>query len=301
LKSSEVVSDSSKAYTSKLRDIAILFKLRLTFLVVVSAVLGFFMGTSGVTDYRLLFLIVGGVLLTGGSNGLNQVWEREWDKLMLRTQHRPIPQSRMSRNEGIVISTLAGVSGIALLWICINPASGILGLAAFFLYVFVYTPLKRVTSLAVFVGAFPGAIPPMLGYVAATNSFGLEAGLLFAMQFMWQFPHFWAIAWVAHEDYTRGGYKLLPFNDGRTKRSAFQILIYSLFLIPISLLPWAIPADQPLVGNLAAVVAIICGMVMSWLAFKLFKTCEVKDARTLMFASFFYLPIVQLFYVIDKI
>ncbi len=286
---------------SRIKDVAVLFKVRLTLLVVVSAVLGFFMGTNGVSDFRLLTLCLGGFLLTGGSNGLNQVWEKEWDKLMFRTQNRPIPKGRMTPLQAIVISSLAGVSGIALLWICINPASGILGLFAFFSYVFLYTPLKRVSSLAVFVGAFPGAIPPMLGYVAATNDFGIEAGLLFAMQFMWQFPHFWAIAWVAHEDYERGGYKLLPFNQGRTRKSAFQIFIYSLFLIPVSLLPWAIPPDRPLVGNLAAVVAFLCGAVMAWYAYKLYRSCDVKEARRLMFASFFYLPIVQLFYVIDKL
>ncbi len=286
---------------SRIKDVAVLFKVRLTLLVVVSAVLGFFMGTNGVSDFRLLTLCLGGFLLTGGSNGLNQVWEKEWDKLMFRTQNRPIPKGRMTPLQAIVISSLAGISGIALLWICINPASGILGLFAFFSYVFLYTPLKRVSSLAVFVGAFPGAIPPMLGYVAATNDFGIEAGLLFAMQFMWQFPHFWAIAWVAHEDYERGGYKLLPFNQGRTRKSAFQIFIYSLFLIPVSLLPWAIPPDRPLVGNLAAVVAFLCGAVMAWYAYKLYRSCDVKEARRLMFASFFYLPIVQLFYVIDKL
>lgn len=284
-----------------MRDIAILFKFRLTLLVVISAVLGFFMGTNGVSDMRLFILCVGGFLLTGGSNGLNQVWEKEWDKLMIRTQNRPIPRGRLTPLQAIIVSSLAGIAGIALLWIGINAASGILGLFAFFSYVFLYTPLKRVSSLAVFVGAFPGAIPPMLGYVAATNDFGIEAGLLFAMQFMWQFPHFWAIAWVAHEDYERGGYKLLPFSQGRTKKSAFQIFIYSLFLVPVSLLPWAIPPDRPLVGNIAAVVAFLCGAVMAWYAYKLYRSCDVKDARMLMFASFFYLPIVQLFYVLDKL
>jgi protoheme IX farnesyltransferase len=206
----------------------------------------------------------------------------------------------MTPLEGIIISSISGIAGIVLLWVFINKASGILGLFAFFSYVFLYTPLKRVTSLAVFVGAFPGAIPPMLGYVAATNDFGLEAGLLFAMQFMWQFPHFWAIAWVAHDDYEKGGYKLLPFSDGRSKKSAFQIFVYSLFLIPVSLLPWALPTSQPMVGDIAAVVTTMAGAVMAWYAYKLYRTCDVKEARRLMFASFFYLPLVQLFYVIDK-
>jgi len=285
---------------SKIKDISALFKVRLTLLVVISAVLGFFMGTSTASDHKIWVLCLGGFLLTGGSNGLNQVWERQWDRLMDRTKNRPIPVGRMTPLEGIIISSIAGIAGIVLLWVFINKASGILGLFAFFSYVFLYTPLKRVTSLAVFVGAFPGAIPPMLGYVAATNDFGLEAGLLFAMQFMWQFPHFWAIAWVAHDDYEKGGYKLLPFSDGRSKKSAFQIFVYSLFLIPVSLLPWALPTSQPMVGDIAAVVTTMAGAVMAWYAYKLYRTCDVKEARRLMFASFFYLPIVQLFYVIDK-
>jgi heme o synthase len=283
------------------RDVAMLFKLRLTLLVIISAVLGYYMGTSATDWTKLIALCVGGLLLTGGSNGMNQVLEKEWDKLMLRTQNRPIPAGRMHPRDGAIISLIAGIAGIFILWYFISTACGVLGLLAFFLYVFIYTPLKRITSLAVFVGAFPGAIPPMLGYVAATNNYGLEAGLLFAMQFMWQFPHFWAIAWVAHEDYTRGGYKLLPFNDGQTKRTAYQILLYSLFLIPVSLLPWALPFDKPMFGNIAATVAVICGGVMAWFSFRLVQSCDIKDARKVMFASFFYLPIVQLFYVIDKL
>jgi protoheme IX farnesyltransferase len=283
------------------RDVAMLFKLRLTLLVIISAVLGYFMGNNS-TDWTIvLSLCIGGLLLTGGSNGMNQVLEKEWDKLMHRTQNRPLPTGRMQVRDGIIISMAAGVAGIFILWYFINTACGVLGLLAFFMYVFIYTPMKRVSSLAVFVGAFPGAIPPMLGYVAATNNYGLEAGLLFAMQFMWQFPHFWAIAWVAHDDYVRGGYKLLPFNDGRTKQTAYQILLYSLFLIPVSLLPWALPVSKPMIGNIAATVAILGGLVMSWYSFRLVKSCDLKDARRVMFASFFYLPIVQLFYVIDKL
>jgi protoheme IX farnesyltransferase len=230
---------------------------------------------------------------------MNQVWEREYDKLMDRTRSRPIPTGRLTVTEAIWASAIAAVLGIAMLWILVNTACGILGLAAFFSYVFIYTPLKRVSSLAVFVGAFPGAVPPLLGYVAADH-YGIEAGSLFAMQFMWQFPHFWAIAWVAHEDYMKGGYNLLPLG-GRTKRSAFQILIYSLFLIPVSLLLWVFPVNQPIVGNIAAIVAVISGLVMVWYALKLYRSCDVKDARGLMFASFFYLPVVQLAYVLDRI
>ncbi len=295
------VSSSSSIVPSKVYDVAALFKLRLSALVIISAVLGYFMGTNTVDWTTLFVLIFGGLLLTGGSNGMNQVWERKHDALMNRTAIRPIPTGKMSHVEATVLSMAAGISGIVLLWWLVNPACGILGLSAFFMYVFLYTPLKRITSLAVFVGALPGAIPPMLGYVAATNNYGLEAGLLFAMQFMWQFPHFWAIAWVSHEDYTRGGYDLLPFKGGPGKRNAFQIFLYSAFLIPISLLPWSLPLESPLVGNIAMVVAVLAGGTMMWFSYKLFLSCDVKDARKVMFTSFFYLPIVQLFYVIDKL
>jgi heme o synthase len=300
-KSSSSVVPAQLFGMSKMRDIAALYKMRLTIIVVLSAFLGYLMGAETADWKIILTLVIGGILLTGGSNGFNQVLERQWDALMHRTMNRPIPTGRLTPLEAGIISVLSAAIGIIGLWVLINPASGILGLFSFFSYVFVYTPLKRVSSLSVFVGAIPGAIPPMLGYVAATNDYGLQAGILFAIQFMWQFPHFWAIAWVAHEDYQRGGYQLLPFNEGRTKRSAFQMFSFSMALIPVSLIPWALPADQPMVGNIAAIVAVIAGLIMSWLAWKLYKSCETSDARRLMFASFIYLPVVQLFYVIDKL
>jgi len=282
-------------------SVAALFKLRLTILVLVSAIMGYLMGCDGVDYSVILYLLTGGLLLTGGSNGMNQVIEREFDALMLRTQNRPIPSGKMSHQKAAVISLSAGLTGVLILWIAISSTCGILGLFAFLSYVFVYTPLKRKTSLAVFVGAFPGAIPPMLGYVAATDDFGLAPGLLFAAQFMWQFPHFWAIAWVSHEDYVRGGYKLLPFSEGPSKRNAFQIFLYSLFLIPVSLLPWALPIHAPMTGLVAAIITTLAGLVMAYFSQRLYAKAEVKYARAVMFASFFYLPIVQLAYVLDRV
>ncbi|MFN0032284.1 MAG: heme o synthase [Flavobacteriales bacterium] len=300
MKTTSITTDSN-AVISKVRDIAALFKLRLASLVVVSAVLGYYMGAATTEWVKMLALCLGGFLLTGGSNGMNQVLERRWDALMNRTAVRPIPSGKMSHVEATILSILAATAGIVLLWWLVNQACGILGLCAFFMYVFLYTPLKRVTSLAVFVGAFPGAIPPMLGYVAATNNYGLEAGLLFAMQFMWQFPHFWSIAWVSHEDYKRGGYDLLPFRGGPSKRNAFQIFLYSAFLIPVSLLPWALPVQQPMMGNVALAVAVICGLIMLLFSMRLYRTSDTRDARKVMFTSFFYLPVVQLFYVLDRL
>jgi protoheme IX farnesyltransferase len=253
-------------------------------------------------DYiKMGWLILAGFLLTGGSNGVNQVLEREWDALMHRTRIRPLPTNRISLLGAWIVSLTAAGLGIFILFYYLNTASGILGFSAFFSYAFIYTPLKRITPWAVFIGAFPGAVAPMLGYVAATNHFGLEAGILFAVQFMWQFPHFWAIAWVSHEDYNRGGYKLLPFNGMPDKKTAFQIMVYSFFLIPVSLLPWTLPLETPMVGDLAAVIVSAAGIFMSFLGYNLFKEPTLFNARRVMFASFIYLPIVQFAYVIDKI
>jgi heme o synthase len=301
LKASQIISSQQSNWMSRLKDLAIFFKLRLSVIVVLSAFLGYLMGAEVAVLSEITALILGGILLTGASNGFNQVWERDIDGLMKRTAERPMPTGRMSVVQGILVASLAGGSGVFILWYFLNPIAGILGVIAIFFYVFLYTPMKMHSPLAVFIGAFPGAIPPMLGYVAASSSFGVEPGILFAVQFMWQFPHFWAIAWVAHDDYAKAGYRLLPFRSGRTKRTAFQIVLYSLFLIPVSLLPWALPAESPMVGNIAAAVTFICGAVFALLAFRLYKSLELKDAKTLMFASFIYLPIVQLIYVIDKI
>lgn len=283
-----------------IKDISTLFKLRLGFFVVLSAILGWFMAVDTIDFTTFLRLAIGGYLLTGASNGLNQIIETRVDGLMDRTSNRPLPTGRMTARQAWFFSLLAGVIGIGCLF-SLNPLSGWLGVAAIVSYAFIYTPLKGRTSLSVFVGAFPGALPPMIGYVAATGDFGIEPGTLFAVQFMWQFPHFWAIAWLAHDDYMKAGYQMLPFSGGRTKRSAWQVVVYTLFCIPASLLPWALPNGSPMVGNYALAVALICGFLFLIPALELYRTLEVKSARKLMFASFFYLPLVQLAYVLDKL
>jgi protoheme IX farnesyltransferase len=295
-------NDSSPApQHSFYKDLSILFKVRLSSLVIISAVTGYAMGADHWDVQAFICLVVGGILLTGGSNGMNQVWEIELDKLMHRTMNRPLPQDRMTLRMATGLSLAASITGVILLWGGINLGCGVLGIAAFVLYAFVYTPMKRISALSVFVGAIPGAIPPMIGYVAATGKFGLEAGLLFAIQFMWQFPHFWSIAWVLHEDYARAEYKLLPFEEGRSKRSAFQIFMYSLFLIPVGMLPWVMPFGSPMIGNWAMWTGVLSGLVMSFFALRLYQRCDVASARQLMFASFFYLPVVQIVYVINSI
>jgi protoheme IX farnesyltransferase len=283
-----------------MKDIAALFKVRLGFFVVMSATLGWFMAVETLDLNSFLLLTIGGYLLTGASNGLNQVIEKRVDGLMERTAERPLPAGRMEPWQAMLYSLLAGIIGLGCLF-TLNPLSGWLGVAALASYAFIYTPLKSRSTLSVFVGAFPGALPPMIGYVAATGDFGIEPGTLFAVQFMWQFPHFWAIAWLAHDDYQKAGYHMLPFRAGRTKESAWQIVMYTAFCIPASLLPWALPTGSPMVGNTALSVAILCGIGFMIPAIKLFRTLDRKHARQLMFASFAYLPVVQIAYVLDKI
>ena len=280
------------------RDLATLFKLRLGFFVVLSAVLGWFMAVETMNIQTFLMLTLGGYALTGASNGFNQIIERRVDGLMKRTRDRPLPTGRFSVKQALAWSLLAAAVGLTCLF-RLNTLSGWLGVAAIVSYAFIYTPLKSKTSLSVFVGAIPGALPPMIGYVAATGDFGVEPGTLFAVQFMWQFPHFWAIAWLAHEDYAKAGYKLLPYNAGRTARSAQLILLYTLFCIPASMLPWAL--NQPMVGDVAFSVAVLAGLGFSWFAYQLLRELTLDAARRLMFASFVYLPVIQIVYVLDKI
>lgn len=279
---------------SKMKAYMSFMKFRLSFLVIVSALSGYlFAGGNNWSEITLL--IVGGMLVTGASNGSNQIWEREYDKLMKRTQTRPLPTGEMSLNEAYILVIVSLLVGSVLLF-SLNFYSGMLGLFAYISYVFIYTPMKRVSPWAVFVGAFPGAIPPLLGAVAETGEFGMVPGVLFFVQFVWQFPHFWAIAWVAFDDYKAGGYSLLPSKFGKSKNSAFQIAAYSFLLIPFTLLPWVLG----MTGIWTLIIGTISGFIFFWYSYRLFISCEDKDAKKLMFASFVYLPIVQFLYVFDK-
>ena len=284
---------------NKLREVAALFKLRLTSLVVLSAVLGYLFGVEkgGFLWSELLLLALAGTLVTGASNALNQVIEVNEDGLMKRTADRPLVREALAVNEAVVVALLAGMAGIVLLWVVFGPLTAVLGFLSLFMYVALYTPLKKKGPWSVLVGAFPGAFPPMLGFVAATGQFGLGPGLCFAVQFMWQFPHFWAIAWVLHEDYQKAGYHLLPSKGGQDRYSAFLILLYTLFVIPVGALPWVFG----LTGPVSAMVATAAGLLMLVPAFRLYRTLDKADARKLMFASFIHLPVVQIAYVLDRL
>ena len=293
----EIYTPEKFNISGKISDYCQFVKFRLTSLVVFSAVICFAFGSSSIDWTKLVLLVLGGFLVTGSSNGFNQILEKDTDKLMARTQNRPLPQERMGISEAFIVASLMGIAGIFILWYYMNPLSGILGLLALILYTVVYTPLKKTTPFAVFVGAFPGAIPPLLGYVAATNTIDVQGLILFAIQFIWQFPHFWAIAWVIDEDYRKAGFQMLPSAGGRDKSSGFQILTYSLGLIPISLLPLMFK----MTGNISAVVIFICASIFAWIAYKLYKNCSTEVASKLMFASFIYLPIIQVLLLIDKL
>lgn len=284
---------------SKVKDYAMFLKLRLASLVVMSAAIGFVIASERVDYNKMMILVLGGFLVTGASNGYNQIIERYLDKLMARTQNRPLPQERMGVTEALIVATVAAVIGLSILFVFMNPMSGILGLVALLLYTVVYTPLKRKTPFAVFVGAFPGAIPPLLGCVAATEGFGeikLVGWILFTGQFMWQFPHFWAIAWVLDDDYKKAGFRMLPSPGGRDKSSAFQVLVYTLFLYPISLLPVMFHIS----GFFSSLVISTCSIYFVYQAYVLYRDCTVEAARKLMFGSFIYLPLVQLAVMIGK-
>ncbi len=285
--------------TSKTRwkDYVMLMKLRLSSSVVFSSLTGYLLGASNIVAWEIIALVFGGILVTGAANAFNQLIEKEQDSLMNRTANRPVASGRMSILEGLVVAFVLLILGSALL-LSLNFLTFIFGLASVVLYALVYTPLKGKTAFAVFVGAFPGAIPIMLGWVAATNSFGVEPGTLFAWQFLWQFPHFWAIAWLLHKDYLKAGYVLLP-SGNPDRRSAFQALLYSAGLMLLILLPYLGLAGSFQVSGIATSIIAVLGFVLIFRAFVLFKRLDNTAARKLMLYSIFYLTITQIIWVVD--
>ena len=246
---------------------------------------------------KLTYLLIGGFCLTGAANILNQVFEKDLDILMNRTKNRPLPSERLSITEALSFSLILATIGFLVLISWVNVFSAFLTLVSLILYAFFYTPMKRVSPFAVLVGAFPGAMPPLIGWVAGTNAISIEALTIFGLQFIWQFPHFWAIAWVLDEDYKRAGFRLLPSSGGRNMNTAFQIMIYTLFLIPLGLLP----TKFGIVGINSAIVTTICGVLFLAQTFYLMKVGTDKAARSIMFGSFIYLPIVQITFMLDKL
>lgn len=241
----------------------------------------------------LLAVALGGLLVTSAANGFNQIIERDLDKLMERTRMRPLPTRSLSVNEAVLFCMVCAVLGIILLWVYANPLSGLLGLLSIILYSVVYTPLKRRTPLSVFVGAFPGALPTLIGGVAATDGFG-HAGfftvLLFMIQFVWQFPHFWSLAWFNFDDYARADFQLLPSRNGKDEFSKFQILLYSMFLLVVSVMPFVFGFT----GLLSTGACVLCGFALLLQAYNFYRVPSDEHARKLFLITLIYLPLAQL-------
>ena len=277
-----------------------LIKLRLTLTVVFSASVSFLIGSRVQGDIiwiNWVILTFGGFLVTSSANGFNEIIEKDFDKLMSRTMDRPIPSGRMNTGQALVLSLFMGIAGTLIL-VKLNFLTGVLSVFSIFLYAFVYTPMKRVSPIAVFVGAFPGALPPLIGYFAAFDNPSISwiPVILFIIQFVWQFPHFWAIAWVLDEDYKKAGFMLLP-TTRRDKTSAGITLVSTLLLIPVGLMP----IFYGFGGYVYGVLSIVGGIYFSWQAVKLFNKLDIPSAKKLMYASFFYLPLLQLTLLFDLI
>ena len=295
LDSSPVKSISFAAFVN---DFLQLTKFRLALSVVFSSVAGYLLAVDQVETKILIGLFIGGFAMVGASNAINQLIEKDLDALMSRTKNRPLPTGRMSALVAAIIATFLTVLGVMVLY-AINVKTALFGLLSIFIYTCIYTPLKTKSPLAVFVGAFPGAIPFMLGWVAATGKFGIEPGTLFMIQFFWQFPHFWAIGWMLDDDYKKAGFKMLP-SGNPDRLTAFQIVFYTLWTIVISLLP-----ATSYTGNLhlsipGAILILIIGLYLLYYAIKLMQLKTKDAAKKLMFASIGYITILQLIYLIDK-
>ena len=274
-----------------------LLKFRLSLLVSFSCAFGYVLASPSVNWRVLPMLFLGGFLVSGASVIVNQILEKDFDRVMSRTKNRPLPTGRLSVNEAITFCLICLAAGVSILLIYTNLLTTLLSVLSMILYSFVYTPLKRVGPIAVLVGAIPGALPPLLGWTAATGSISYEAMIIFGIQFIWQFPHFWAIAWVADEDYKKAGFKLLPCGGQKDLNTAIQIMIYTLFLIPLGLLP----ATFGITGFNSAIAVTICGVLFLAQTFSLMRSGDRKSALKIMFGSFLYLPIVQIAYLLDKV
>ena len=288
---------SENIFAYKFRAYFDLTKFRLSSTVVFSSAIGFTLASDKIVWSKLLLFSIAAFATTVAANIINQIIERNLDKLMTRTENRPLPSGRLSVIEAAVFGWIMAAIAMYILFYEFNYKAGLLALLSMLLYGFVYTPLKRVGVIAVAVGALPGAFPPMIGWVAAVNHFGLEPGILFAIQFFWQFPHFWAIAWVLNDDYTKAGFRLLPSSGGQNLNSAIQIMIYTLFLLPLCWVPYYLG----MTGINSAVIAMVFGVLFLAQTFHLMRKVDRKAALQLMFGSFIYLPVVQIAYLLDKI
>ena len=276
----------------------ILIKHRLSFSVVFSSVCSYLIAFDVFSLTTFLFLIIGGFFVVGSSNGFNQIIERRRDALMTRTSSRPLPSGVMTVNQALIICSFLSLLGLTMLYV-INFRTAIFGLISMIIYLALYTPLKPITPLSVFFGAIPGAIPFMLGWVAVTDRFSIETGILFMIQFFWQFPHFWAIGWVSHDDYKNAGFKMLP-SGKRDNATAFQIVFYTIWMIIVSTLPYFSFTGKLSIGIYSLILILFSGSLMLYQALKLMRYKDKQNAIRLMYASIFYLSFIQIIFVIDK-
>lgn len=286
-------------FINKLRDYFQLIKPSLSIMVVFSSVISYLLAPKVVQyDWKMILLLfTGGLLITGSANAINQVVEKDTDAVMRRTAKRPVAAGRMTEGEGWSFAIVTGLAGLLILGTYFNWLSAGIALVSLFLYAFIYTPLKKVSSIAVIVGAVPGALPCLIGWTAGNDSLSAGGWVLFLLQFMWQFPHFWAIAWIAHNDYARAGFKLLPGETGPTKFTAIQTIIYSLLLIPVGVIPYFMEMS----GMVSLIIVTLANGFMVWRCIQLYRKMDVASARRVMFGSYIYLPIVLLALLGDKI
>lgn len=299
----------------KIKDYKELVKFTLSFTVVFTCVICFLLApNNGYSLAMILVLFIAGMLICGSANAINQAVEKNTDAQMKRTANRPVASGRMSVNEAMTFAFIAGMVGCGMMWYFFNVTSALLSAFSLFLYAFIYTPLKKINSVSVLVGAFPGAFPCLIGWVAGFyNQEVIWTGglVLFAIQFIWQFPHFWAIAWVAHQDYSKVGFKLLPSKEGPTKFTALQAIMYSVLMIPIGILPFLDQiklagkhrfwVNDNIFGSVGIWILIFANLFMVIQCVRLYKSMDIKAARRVMFSSYIYLPIVYLVLLWDKI
>jgi protoheme IX farnesyltransferase len=283
------------------KDFVEITKARLSISVVISTIAGYLLGFSEENPFQwsiLLLLVVGGYCMVGASNVFNQIIETDLDAIMDRTKNRPLPSGRMTKQSAFILGIILTILGLAILY-SVNPKTAMFGAISIFMYVSLYTPLKTVTPLSVFVGAFPGAIPFMLGWVAATGQFGIEAGTLFIIQFFWQFPHFWAIGWFLFDDYKKAGFFMLPTGK-KDKKTALQTILYTIWMIIASVIPAFGFTGRLFLTKISTGIVVVLGLWMLFYAFKLHKEMDAKAARKLMIVSVSYISLLQIVYVLDK-
>lgn len=294
-----VKQSSSLTFAGKVRDYMLLIKFSLSFMVVFSAVVSYLLAPK-VVEYdwtMIMLLFLGGLLITGSANAVNQVVEKDTDALMKRTADRPVASGRMATSEGWAFSIISGVAGVFILWYFFNGLSAAIAAFSWFVYAFMYTPLKKVSAVSVLVGAVPGALPCLIGWAAGQDELTVGGWVLFAIQFFWQFPHFWAIAWIAHKDYAQAGFKLMPSVEGPGKYSAIQSVIYSLILVPVGILPYLVGMS----GIVSFWIVLLANLLLVWLCVDLYRKMTLNAARRVMFGSYIYLPVVLLALLVNKI